>query len=284
MGFRFYYWDKYKELKEIPKEEIATSQRENYDAHSVYDVFDLFIERKCENFKEEMASYGQEFKKALEIQCAIAKAEKYSNSEKLRRIKAKKREHQQEPPYYNIKEGAALQMEHLLALLLYTDYTKHSASFSRSFRKKDAYESLASVRKRNSEYFWMSKRLREAVEYYGQRAKGDWNEQIASSNREMKLKSGDDGYAEPLEILSGPFYTGMSVVMTVPNFNIRLCSPTSTSTSIAVAMKFSREKGMILGLNNPKYNLRCCHLRGFDVSLVSRYSEEDERCVCFLNI
>ena len=62
----------------------------------------------------------------------------------------------------------------------------------------------------------------------------------------------------------------------MPYFSIRLCSPTSTTLHIEVAMKFSGQQGMILSLNNPYKNRKCRYLRGFGVGAVSRYPEEDE--------
>ena len=44
----------------------------------------------------------------------------------------------------------------------------------------------------------------------------------------------------------GPFFTGMSWIMPISNFNIILYSPTSTSVHIEVAMIFGGESGMIL--------------------------------------
>ena len=55
-----------------------------------------------------------------------------------------------------------------------------------------------------------------------------------------------------------------------------LSSPTSTTIQIAVAIKFSGTKGMIIKLDNPDENAQC-ELRGFDCSMISRFKEEDER-------
>eukprot|EP01084_Bolivina_argentea_P307721 531916_1 len=65
--------------------------------------------------------------------------------------------------------------------------------------------------------------------------------------------------------------------MNISQFNIRLCSPTSTSMQIEVAIKFSGKNGIILQFNNPQTQAQCQYLRGFNVSWISRYAEEDER-------
>eukprot|EP01084_Bolivina_argentea_P030981 57375_1 len=64
--------------------------------------------------------------------------------------------------------------------------------------------------------------------------------------------------------------------MNMPSFNIRLCSPTSTSCTIHVAIKFSGENGIIIQLDNPKV-VPYQALTGFNCMWLSRFKEEDER-------
>eukprot|EP01084_Bolivina_argentea_P191852 329488_1 len=68
----------------------------------------------------------------------------------------------------------------------------------------------------------------------------------------------------------------MAVLLQISEFNIWLCSPTSTSIHIEVAIKFSTDEGIILQFNNPDY-YQYAYLRCFNVSWLSRYKEEDER-------
>eukprot|EP01084_Bolivina_argentea_P267633 454380_1 len=65
--------------------------------------------------------------------------------------------------------------------------------------------------------------------------------------------------------------------MNITQFSIRLSSPTSTSIHIDLAIKFSGPDGIILQFNNPQKQVQCYYLRGFNVSWISRYAEEDER-------
>ena len=144
-------------------------------------------------------------------------------------------------------------MQHLLSVILYTDYTQHSSQFTSTFRKNNKFEPIQAIKKRHTKFYWMSKFLQETIKAYGQRYDTD---------------DKDKG-------LCGPFFTGMSMVMSMPQFNMRLLSPTSTSCQIAVSMKFSGEKGIIIEFDNDKGWARC--LNGLDVSWMSRYHEEDER-------
>ena len=256
-------------MKKIPEEEINEHQGGSYDAHSGFEVCDLFIRRKYDTIKEEMLSYKHEFKDSRQIQVIMEKAEAYlRHSKVIKAIKAKGNSHGRKgevPPYYDIEWDSPLLLDHLLSIMLYCDYTKHSAAFSSSFRKIDNFEDLQSIKQRNSKYFWMAKRLRETVEIYGRFSLGDKSR---------------DGYW--FNRLKGPFFTGIDKVINMPYFHIRLCSPTSTTLHFEVAVKFSGEQGMILRVNNPSRNQRCRLLRGFKVGVVSRYPEEDEvYALCF---
>ena len=63
--------------------------------------------------------------------------------------------------------------------------------------------------------------------------------------------------------------------MSMPQFQISLYSPTSTTIHEEVAMRFSGESGMIIQFDNHRGD--AMNTRGFDCSWISRYCEEDER-------
>ena len=111
---------------------------------------------------------------------------------------------------------------------------------------------------RQRKYWWWSYRLLQTVQVYG-----------------------IDNYLTE-EKLVGPFFTGMSFIMIIPEFKTSLYSPTSTSVQIQVAMKFSGHQGIILEFHNN--NLQDTMVKGFDVPSISRYREEDERYSCILSL
>ena len=118
--------------------------------------------------------------------------------------------------------------------------------------KFQAYETLSQIKHRNSKYWHWAKHLRETVEIYGKIAKN--------------------------EDMNPPFYTGISCVMTMQSFSMRLCAPTSTSVCLAVAIKFGGDNGQILQLNTKDMLYgNSTYLRGLDVSWISQFKEEDER-------
>eukprot|EP01084_Bolivina_argentea_P250258 419232_1 len=254
VGYRFYYWKYYQNIKQN-----LNDQQEMVE--STYDICDLFVNARYSCLKEEILRSGfitiDVYKNKI-----LIKATRYSHTAHVKRITAADVE---KILHYGIIEGTMLGLSNLISIILYTDYDLLQSHFTSTFRRVTTFEAISSVKARNSEYFWMSKILRETVEVFGQCNIGDW-----------------DGINEPkrnpenrINKLNGPFYTGMSMVMLMPQFNMTLCSPTSTSVHIEVAIKFCRREGIVIQLNNN--NAAAGLLRGFDCSWMSRYADEDER-------
>merc|ERR1712228_1153518 len=77
--------------------------------------------------------------------------------------------------------------------------------------------------------------------------------------------------------VKGPFYCGVNKVMVLPQFNLRLSAPTSTTMQIEVAHKFATRNGTVIQLNNNSNGPYVDHLRLFNISWISRFKDEDER-------
>ena len=155
------------------------------------------------------------------------------------------------------RSGNPLQLNHLICIILYCDYTELSRDFTISFRKSHQFQLLKQIKKHNSIYYHWAKTFQQLIKQYGQK--------YAMGNGHISK-------------LKGPFYCGMSVVLNVPQFNMFIHSPSSTSVHIQVSLKFSGNNGMILELDNSSG--QCQDVRAMDVSWISRFREEDERCVC----
>eukprot|EP01084_Bolivina_argentea_P194277 333301_1 len=222
--------------------------RNNYHDHSGFNVCELYIEPKYLSFKEEITTY--KYTNFKNYQTSITKVKMYQKSGIVKSMKA---DNNHAPQHYEIAYESPVTFDHLLAVVCYTDWTDFCYDFSSSFRRRILFETMQSVKTRNSSYYWMSRRLREVVELYGG-YRAQW------SGVECK----------------GSFYCGVSTVMDIPSFSIRLCSPTSTSKHKEVAMRFAGKEGMILQFNNP-HTVQYQYLRGFDCSWMSLYPEEGER-------
>ena len=242
IGYRFYYWPFYQDLDVLPVNEYKEGKITD---HSGYKVKDLYVQKKHGSFKDEIMNYTH--LDIDEYNVMMLKAKEYLDTETVKCITANTR---YAPKHYGIDDDSELRTDNLIALILYTDFTTLSSKFTASFRKISTFETLDSVKTRNRNYWWLSKILRETVELYG----------------ECRFIDG----------LCGPFYCGMSYLMTVPSFAIRLCSPTSTSKQIQVATKFSGDSGVIIQFNTPEKD-GFEYLKAFDCSFISRFKEEDER-------
>eukprot|EP01084_Bolivina_argentea_P017237 32200_1 len=257
-GFIFYYWQYYKRISDGTTTQISETliDHKNINDHNGYHIKDLYICKKYVNLQEEILQHitiDQYKNKILE------KAHQYINTEKVKTIKAAGG-HYLKLLHYNITKDTPISIDHLITIVTYCDFSKFCSKFSSTFRNITTNESLESIKKRNREFWWFSKTLREAVQFYG--------------------GSAGDGYWEGDEWIDkgikGPFYCGMNVVLNIPEFSIRLSAPTSTSKQIQVAINFAKRNGMTIQVNNNGAS-GMEHLRLFDCSWISRYSEEDER-------
>ncbi len=79
---------------------------------------------------------------------------------------------------------------------------------------------------------------------------------------------------------NGPFYSGLSVVLIIPQFCIRLNAPTSTTKQIEVSMRFEGSNGCIIQLNNNGSYVDKVYLNSFSCSFLSQYPEEAEYLYC----
>lgn len=212
-------------------DEIKRKSKENKYKNSEYRVHPRYKDLKEEMFNYRELPFGA-------IDTIIAKAEAYLMT------KAAKAS-------FWVRDGTPkIELDTLICIILYTDYSELSRDFTLSFRKTHQFQTLKQVKSKNARYYHWSKTLRDTIKYYGQHAHSH---------------------------LKGPYFCGMSVMLNLLQFNVHIHSPLSTSVHIEVALKFSGENGMILEMNN---NLEFgIYLKALDVSWISRFKEEDERYI-----
>lgn len=203
----------------------------------------LFVKPKYANLKEEILKYEYLNVKLYQKEI-LPKATMLKDSNKVRSYEKTK----------DLDENAIV--ERLICMILYTDYTDLSAQFTATFRKRTAFEPTQATNRRHQHYYWMAKSLKEAILTFGKRY---------CDTMRGKRKIG----------AIGPFFCGMKVVMNMPQFNINLLSPVSTSVHLEVAVRFSGQSGIIIQFSNEKGKAR--RVRGVDMSWLSRFAEEDER-------
>ena len=252
IGFRFYYWNYHKVLAEKD------------DQSQVDDctISDLYVSRKYENLKEEILN--NKIVQLLKFQFVVSenKAKKFMDSERVKQMKVSFVVN--DPMHYGIDNGQNITMQHLLSIILYTDWSKVSMEFSKTFRVETAFETISMIKEKNREMAIWSMLIRETVEYFGN--DGWW----AGYPNE---------YEQRHKYNIGPYYCGLSCVMAIPQFNIRLNGPTSTTKRVEVAQKFSNNDGIIITFNNNGF-WGSQSLTAFDASWISNYGSEGEYIWC----
>eukprot|EP01084_Bolivina_argentea_P083145 150550_1 len=252
-GFVFWYHEYYKNIndEQIKQESwLSGLDDNNFDGNSVRD---LYVEKIYNSFKEEALSSNwieiSQFDEEI-----IAKGNKYIKTSKCKKIRCiyGGALSEEDPLHYNIAFGTCISASHLYSVIIYCNFSDFCTEYRKSFRKLKWDETMQSVKKRNSKYFYISKYLREVVQYFGT----TYNYTI----------NGFEG---------GPFFTGLSFCMNIGYFSIRLNAPTSTSKEKTVAHRFTKGTGIILQLNNNKYP--GCDEAFFNASWVSCFPEEEER-------
>ena len=204
------------------------------------------VAKKYDTFKQEILNYGNGFSIYYYYNQVLPKIEALLNTNAARSLMAR----HLSPRNYTTK--CPIGFNNLVSLVLYTDYDRLSTSFSASFRKTGPLETLEGHKERHRKYWWWAKTLKETIAEFGD---------TLGEDRKGKLH--------------GPFHTGMSTVTKLSHFHVLLASPTSTSVHLEVAALFSDDDGMIITFENVIDN--AVYTRGFDVSWLSRYKEEDER-------
>ena len=175
----------------------------------------------------------------------------YISKKEVDQIFVKAKEYKNTNMAKSLNYGTGIKEDNLICIILYCDYSDLSRDFTLSFRKSHSFQLLSTINQHNSRYYHWSNTLRDTVEEYGK-------------------NNIDDDFC-------GPFYCGMSIPLLLSQFNMFIYGPLSTSVHIEVALKFSGEDGMILQMDNDRGD--AIDLKGFDVSWISRYKEEDERYV-----
>ena len=249
IGYRFYYWNYYKHEE--------TRHDHHYEKHKLLSRSNLYISKKYNSLKDEILYNKYDPMDATRFNVSMAKAKSYLHTKWVKSYVTECDDYL----HYGIEEGSSLTICHLLAIIFYTHRTSLSTAFSATFRRTNFYESIDSMKQRNSEFATWSRLLREVVEYWGSMTWDD-NHDKQWNNNHNRIK--------------GPFFCGVGVEMVLPEYNIRLCSPTSTSKSIHVAQRFGGEFGVILQINN----VHSADIRSFGCKWISNHANEEEYLFC----
>ena len=184
-GYRFYYWPFYKGNDSKYVRVFGSTNDENPG----YVLSDWYVECKYGSFKEEILlnpKSGLSIRDWNETKTkAEMKLKAYRKNKNNRPLRCGVYDVQNGrvrwcddsfsnrwQPLYDIKKGDEATISHLIALLIYTNYSRACYEFSASFRKLVWNETDKSLKKRHSSFAHQGRLLRELVECYGQEMAG----------------------------------------------------------------------------------------------------------------
>ena len=202
-GILFWYWPWYaKKGRDEKVKKGGRYARMDFGGHTVSETF---VSAHFESLKAEVVGSG--FISIAEFnEHVIDKGNDYIQQEICKKMKSNPMcgMNGDDPLRYDIPNGTALSVHHLYAVIMYCDFSDFCTAFGRSFRKLKWDESIASIKDRNSRFYFVSRYLRELVQYFG--CVGlDYDNYPAVNGHE-----------------TGPFFSGVSVVLNVPSFALGL--------------------------------------------------------------
>lgn len=250
------YWEYYKD-----KDSIINPM--NY-SNGINNMFlrgftgsELYVPQKYSTYKDEILRH-------IPIRYYEDIATKLNEIYKTEKVKHTRCWLENQLYHYDVEFMTPITRDHILSVILYCDLDGYQAEFSSTFRKLRYTESFESVKKRNREYWFQSKYLRETVQLFG--------------SCEYGIE--DEDKITLMDTEKGPYYTGLNRVMIIPQFTIYLNAPTSTTMDIDVSANFAARDGMIIEFSRTGFT-SAKWLANFDCTWLSRYPEENERLFMF---
>eukprot|EP01083_Nonionella_stella_P092461 258869_1 len=268
-GFRYFYWKYYQDnIHRYDRREPTNPS--NNDLHPAR-FQDWYIAKKHDSLKEELLNNNiatisnEQWMNTFEHAQALrdtqwCKRSVFANWNPHWEVDATVRFEES-----GIENGSPCQVHHLCAILFYTNYDFLQGRFTETYRKLDASETDEALKSRHSNFANWGRYIREMVEIFGRRLSGSYYD----TQTEKWKPYSDIGIKKVYQT----FYHGIDAEMLFVATIGRLCSPTSTTIAINVALNFTRSSGLCLTLKRYSYD---SHLRYFDCSWCSDYKNEEE--------
>ena len=217
-GIRYYYHDRYRNIH-VMGERIPGTPYPDYGNHG-YKISDWFIIPKHSDLKQEILK-NDSFSFSVQQWDSTALKAEYKWKEYNRSInRADELWHEA----YGFTKDSIIGIQHILCLILYTDFDFLNTKLSETYRKRSSSESDQELKTRHSHFAHFGKFLKECVEVFGRGI-------YASNHKE--------------------FYHGINRKMLFNAFYSKFSAPTSTSLFKEVAVNFAGE-GIVITIQNSK--------------------------------
>ena len=171
-SYRFFYWPFYRDNTDEGRAVFACGgMHQHTERNPGYTLGDWYIKSKYEKFKEEALQNksvkitGPQWARTLTKAKILLRSWMRSGDEKVCGWYAHGNDMWAEA--YGLEDGARVTVAHIVALLLYCDYTITCKEFSETFRKIWPFESDDSLKRRHAEVAIWSRLLRELIECFG---------------------------------------------------------------------------------------------------------------------
>eukprot|EP01083_Nonionella_stella_P252437 869759_1 len=272
-GYRFFYWDWYKNNDSAVDPMLDKSLNSNWSFNAVptkpignenkgYKLRDWYIHPLFGTLKEELINNKVCDISKTQWDIQYEKAVVNSNSDRCKLLKVVVDildPSGYDDNAYGLMKGSYVTIAHIMAMLMYCNYSNLQNQFSKTYRKVSPDETDESLKKRHSNYYHLGRLLRELVDCYG------------TSLRDIRQ--------------GAVFYHGISMNCQFKSIATSINGPFSTSLEYAVAVRFSQNEGkngMILALkldnedNSWIISLYSDKIAYFDCHWLSDYPNERE--------
>eukprot|EP01084_Bolivina_argentea_P083743 151610_1 len=228
---------------EINKSELTT-QTEKYE-HQTKNQFTRFAKQILQEINTDNRNKFVKLQNNQRSKYYIKKAIHKLEMQSVKEMKAIW--YQSLNQHHQIAIDDGLTLNHIIALVVYTDDTNICTAFRETYRYKDASESLQQLQKRHSNFAIMGRLMYEAFIFY------------ASKDSKVQV-----------------LYHGMSIALLFPTLHCSFDCPTSTTTEPAVAVSFGQGNGIILKFESCDSSR---YIRTLDMGLFSCFDEEYEHLI-----
>eukprot|EP01084_Bolivina_argentea_P305226 527278_1 len=153
VGYKYYYWPHFRDngYKDSPP-------------NDGYKKGDWYIEQKYNDLKDELLNNTLENVSLDAYQRRVLNAEKLINGPIAKKIKS---DDVELAGYSGIKPGTSISLKHVLAISCWDFFGDLNVVLPSTFHPKTKDESIEETKKRNREFFHLSKLMIETVEIFG---------------------------------------------------------------------------------------------------------------------
>eukprot|EP01084_Bolivina_argentea_P259739 438388_1 len=167
-GYRFHYWKFYKNnllSNDDGGEDARILWARLNPANKEFTLADFYIENIFSDLREEVLYNSKCSIQKSEWDQLVNKAKLHILTTIARNMYCRRNDYQAKR--YEMRYKQEISENHLIALMLYTNFDILQYEFSATYRKLHKNESIESIKERHSMYYFLGKLLRECVECFG---------------------------------------------------------------------------------------------------------------------